>query len=117
MDQKTLYRYAVQSYILREEEAENDTPTVAEAKEAVNAIIERMENAKEDAPTFIISSNEGETVKLIIREYEEMIELKQVTEDTDTDIILEQVKMTLPRDTAEEFANLIINCHEDNKAR
>lgn len=117
MDQKTLYRYAVQSYILREEEAEKDTPTVAEAKAAVNQIVARMESKKEDAPTFIISSDAEKTVKLVVRQYEEMIELEKITEDTDTDIILDQVKMTFPRDTAGEFANLIISCHEVNKAR
>lgn len=107
MDQKTLYRYAVQSYILREEEAENDTPTVVEAKEAVNAIIERMENAKEDASTFIISSDAEKTVKLVVRQCGETIELKKVTEDTDTDIILDQVKMTMPRDVIEKIVEFI----------
>ena len=107
MDQKTLYRYAVQSYILREEETENDTPTVAEAKAAVNAIIERMEDTREDASTFIISSDAEKTVKLIVRQNQEMIELKKVTEDTDTDIILDQVKMTLPRDVIGKIVEFV----------
>lgn len=107
MENKTLYRLAVQMYIANVEETQDITPTVDEAKAAIDSRLKKMEATQKDVKTFIIFSDESQTGKVEVEKRHDYINVAYLLEDTKTGIIYNENKIELSRDEFKRIAQYI----------